>query len=146
MRSNSQIASLSTASHDFVRVAQALAAGRGRDPEVQQWAKSIPSTRAREVLKTAVAPNALSTSVGAELAEAANRLGLSDRSRSLLNRHVIFGLVGGCPGGAMSPEEEAAAQQVLAEVRKNVRLFRDKENTLVRRAVRTEFRARRGQK
>jgi hypothetical protein len=64
MRSNSQIASLSTASHDFVRVAKCLAAGRGRADEVSRWARSIPSTRVREILKAGVVPNSL-TDAGA---------------------------------------------------------------------------------
>jgi hypothetical protein len=67
MRSNSQIAHLSTASHEFVQMAKCLAAGRGRADEVQQWARSIPSSRVRDVLKSGVAPHSVTTD-GTELA------------------------------------------------------------------------------
>ena len=46
----------------------ALAAGRGRADEVQRWARSVPSSRVRDVLKTGVVPNSLTTNAGAELA------------------------------------------------------------------------------
>ena len=68
MRNEKQIAHLSTAAHDWVQVARCLAAGRGRAEEVQRWARSIPSSRVRDVLKTGVTPNSMTTYDGAELA------------------------------------------------------------------------------
>jgi hypothetical protein len=62
MRNDKQIAHLSSAAHDFVQVARCLAAGRGRADEVSKWARSIPSSRVRDVLKTGVVPNSLTDS------------------------------------------------------------------------------------
>jgi HK97 family phage major capsid protein len=64
MRNENKVVSLSSAAHDFVQVAKALAAGRGRADEVTRWARSIPSSRVREVLKAGVVPNSL-TDAGA---------------------------------------------------------------------------------
>jgi hypothetical protein len=68
VRTDKQIVNLSTAAHDFVQVAKCLAAGRGRADEVTRWARSVPSSRVRDVLKTGVVPNSLATNAGAELA------------------------------------------------------------------------------
>jgi HK97 family phage major capsid protein len=67
MRSD-KVVSLSSAARDFVQVAKSLAAGRGRADEVQRWARSVPSSRVRDVLKAGVVPNNLTTNAGAELA------------------------------------------------------------------------------
>lgn len=52
----SKIVSISSASNDFVKYAQVLAAGRGRPVEMKALAGRIPSQRLREALqqKTAV--------------------------------------------------------------------------------------------
>jgi hypothetical protein len=68
MRSDNKVVSLSAAGHEFVQVAKALAAGRGRAEDVQRWARSIPSPRVRDVLKSGVVPNYLATNAGSELA------------------------------------------------------------------------------
>jgi hypothetical protein len=68
MRTDKQIAHLSTAAHDFAVMAKCLAAGRGRASDVQQWARSVPSSRVRDVLKAGVVPNNLTTNAGGELA------------------------------------------------------------------------------
>ena len=65
---SNKVVSLSSAAHDFVLVAKCLAAGRGRADEVQRWARSVPSSCVRDVLKTGVTPNSLATNVGVELA------------------------------------------------------------------------------
>jgi hypothetical protein len=64
MRSDNKVVSLSSAAHDFAVVAKCLAAGRGRADEVQRWARSVPSSRVRDVLKAGVIPNSL-TDAGA---------------------------------------------------------------------------------
>jgi HK97 family phage major capsid protein len=68
MRNDKQVVSLSTAAHDFAVMAKCLAAGRGRSAEVQRWARSVPSSRVRDVLKAGVVPNNIATNAGAELA------------------------------------------------------------------------------
>ena len=68
MRTDKQIAHLSSAAHDFSQMAKCLAAGRGRADEVTRWARSVPSSRVRDVLKAGVIPNSLATNAGAELA------------------------------------------------------------------------------
>ena len=68
MRSDNKVVSLSAAGHEFVQVAKALAAGRVRAEDVQRWARSIPSPRVRDVLKSGVVPNYLATNAGSELA------------------------------------------------------------------------------
>jgi HK97 family phage major capsid protein len=64
---SNKVVSLSSAAHEFVQVAKCLAAGRGRADEVQRWARSVPSSRVRDVLKSGVTPHSLSTD-GTELA------------------------------------------------------------------------------
>jgi HK97 family phage major capsid protein len=64
MRNDKQIAHLSTAAHDFAVMAKCLAAGRGRADEVSRWARSVPSSRVRDVLKSGITPNSL-TDAGA---------------------------------------------------------------------------------
>jgi HK97 family phage major capsid protein len=68
MRNEKQVVSLSSAAHDFAVVAKCLAAGRGRADEVARWARSVPSSRVRDILKSGVTPNAIATNAGAELA------------------------------------------------------------------------------
>jgi hypothetical protein len=65
---NDKVVSISSAGHEFVQMAKAVAAGRGRAAEVQRWARTVPSSRVRDVLKTGVTPNSLATNDGAELA------------------------------------------------------------------------------
>ena len=65
---SNKVVSLLSAAHNFCQVAKSLAAGRGRADEVRRWAHSVPSSRVRDVLKTGVVPNSLTTNAGAELA------------------------------------------------------------------------------
>ena len=56
--------SLSSASHEFVLLAKAMATARGGISETQALARTVPSMRVREILtdlKAAVAPMSLSS-------------------------------------------------------------------------------------